>query len=271
MLRLSTLSLLVLAAGCNKDETRYPPPPPCSGPMCSPAAAAGAGSGGASSSSGTAGGGGGTSASVSGSVYALDEQTFTNSSLFTGQATIVGFDAMGGEVTAPYGATSGTIFTLTGLRPGVVPMFVRDETMGGSGILSTWSLQEVPSASPLQLPAIDHAVLDQIATSLPVPTIIAEGTAQIILKFRRAGAPLQGVTLDPNTPIGGATVAYDAGTGYVDTGGTGSRGTIVILNLQATVGGGIEHFTVFDDTMTPFTLGDVHDGADAASIAGFDL
>jgi hypothetical protein len=227
-------------------------------------------------SDGGAGGGGGQSGvpgSVSGAVAVLTTASFDQSTAYSGKATISGPSAGGGVATVPY-ENPATGFVLDNLVGGSQFLFVHDETNGGTGIYSTFSLQKVPSAKAA-LPVIDRTVLDGIASSLPTAAFIQPGLSHIILEFARDDLPLAGVQL--TQALGGASlVAYDQGLGIYSNQAsqTGTAGVLVILNVTppAATGGvnGTLTIRVADAQGTPFAL-EVPAAADAATLAGFTL
>lgn len=271
-------SILLLAlgtAGCVDDRND-----PHAGPACTTPSGCGTishptttgGEGGSGSGSGGAGVGGG-SADVTGTVKLLADPAFlqTQVASYEGKATIVAEPAaMGQPVTAPYGEGEIT-FTLEGVPSGAAWMTVRDETDGATGVLSTMTLQTVPSATPIVLPVLERLTLENVAATLVGQPPIEDGKAHIAVALQRDGAPLEGVSVDGGSVFGGI-VAYDEGTpgDYSnDVLATGAAGTILILDAEPPVGGKLV-LNVVDDLGNVYPL-DLRAAADTMVIAGFEL
>lgn len=266
------LSLAVAACQSSASDGHGPPSACKTGDRCGPVL------GGTTpvDSDGGAGGAGGESGapgSVSGAVVVLTSAELDQSAAFSGKATISGPRAGGGVASVPYeSATTG--FVLDNLVGGSQFLLVHDETNGGTGIYSTFSLQKVPSAKAV-LPVIDRTVLDGIASSLPAATSVEPGLAHLILEFARDDLPLAGVQL--TQAVGGAAlVAYDQGLGVYSNQAsqTGTAGVLLILNVAppAATGGvsGTVTIRVADPQGTPFAL-EVPAAADSVTLAGFAL
>lgn len=233
--------------GCalqKESSGTYPPPPPCMGMFCgSPAggAVSATGSGGAGGSGVTTGAGAGMAIDVTGQVNLIVSPDFADTgALYLGYASIQGRAPGGQLITAMYGNPNGNggaggaanaSFTLDGVASGEAWLEVVDETNGGAGILSTYSVADLSAQSPLTLPVIDLDNLENIASSLPSVVTVGTGASQLILRVENSlGAAYAGVSVSTN-PVGG-TVVYDTGDGVYDDMETmtGGGGTIIIFN-----------------------------------------
>lgn len=218
-----------VGVGCVDPREPFKPGPVlCSGAPCGPTVGSGSGSG---SSGGTDAGttedGGDSGLVVTGSVVVTNSAMFDSFSVYTGETTVFAPAAGGGEVSAPCGGVAGSTFTLKNAAGGQSWLFVRDDTQGGTGIFSTYSNQTVSNA-PLPVPVVDMLTLSTIAT--PVGTFVDMTKAQVILRVRRKGAPIEGVSLkDPGDGI----VVYDDGQGSYSAGvtATGTGGVILLFNV----------------------------------------
>jgi hypothetical protein len=154
-------------------------------------------------------------------------ETFQNFTPYAGEAEISAPSIGGAPSLAPYGGASGTTFSLDDIQSGLTWFLVRDVTAGGAGILSTRSSALLPAGSAISLPVIDRAMLQTVAMSLG--TFLDPEAAQVVLRVRRGGAPLSGISV---ANVGSGFVAYDEGAGvYSDAAlGTGAAGVILLLN-----------------------------------------
>jgi hypothetical protein len=265
---LALLASLAAFAACNQDDDHFPPAGECQ-VKCSEAVVGAGVTVAASTGSGGGGGAGGTgpAGTVTGVVGLYDNETFSEVMLYSGAATIIGFDGEQNQISAPYDGANGGSFTLTGL--GEDPWMLVENTTGGvSDLFNTWS--ERPSTSDIQLAAVDFTVLEGIVESIPSPTEIIDGDAQVVIKIERAGVPLSGVTVQ--TALGAGTILYDAGGGgYTDVGATGVDGTILILNVLAGDDPTYLEVDVLDADMMPFALTNILITANAATVAGFSI
>lgn len=215
------------AAGCVDEHPQLKPgPSACNGKNCT----TGAGVGFTSSSGvgGSSADGGSQAASLDGTVVVTSNETFDAFAPYAGEATIHAPLVKGGEVVAPYGGLSGTQFSLEGLPSGLVWVLVKDESLGGTGVVSTYSSVLLPSASALSLPIVDSSILSSIA--MTVGTFVDPDRAQVVLRVRRGGKALSGVSL---TSVGDGFVAYDQGPGLYSAGAsaTATGGVIVLFNV----------------------------------------
>lgn len=265
------LSLVFAAAACSSADTDLDPRPPCTGEGCVNPSGGGTNTGG--SGSGGAGGQGGQggelSSDVTGNVGVLNDPSFTLIGPYAGAATIFATSSSGQLLEAPYGDMI-TSFTLPSVMSGTPWLFVRDETVGGTGILSTHSAVQVPRLGSVTLPVVDRNVLQSIASTLPAPLIIDASRAQLIIKITRGGLPLSGVTL--TTPLPGAEITYDTGVGLYSnqTKQTDQAGVILALNVIAPDVAEIRTFTLTDAAQIGFVV-ELPIQAGAATVAGFAL
>lgn len=268
--RALALSLALAACQSSSSDEGHGPPSSCkTGDRCG-SVLGGTTPAGSDGGAGGAGGQSGAPGSVSGVVAVLTSAAFDQSAAFSGKVTISGPSAGGGVASVPY-ESAATGFVLDGLVGGAQFLLVHDETNGGTGIFSTFSLQEVPSAKAL-LPVIDRTVLDAIGSSLPAATSLQPGLAHLILEFARDDLPLAGVQL--TQAVGGAAlVAYDQGLGVYSNqaSATGTAGVLLILNATPPGGAsGTVTIHVADPDGNPFAL-EVPAAADSATLAGFTL
>jgi hypothetical protein len=237
--------------GCS-SVSDYQAPPPCKGNHCGAGAVGG---GVVPPDGGGTGGAGGSIAGasdVAGTVHRISTSTFDDvGTVLTGAATVFALPGTA-MISAPYGGSATTTFTLPSVPAGLTWFLVRDETNGGSGVLSTFSQATVPSLSALPLPALDLGVLQNIASSLPMLSGAGVSTqaSQIILLLTHGNGPYKGVSVSGGSV--GATVVYDLGPGnFTDTGtATGSGGMIILFNSGIS---GPATIALTDNTTTPAT------------------
>ncbi|MDC3957760.1 hypothetical protein [Polyangium jinanense] len=267
LLRVSMFgSLVSVAAACGSAETDLDPRSPCTGPGCVNPSGGSTASGGG----GGQGGEGGTlSNDVTGNVGVLNEPSFAQIGPYAGAATIFATSSTGMLLEAPYGDMV-TSFSLPSVISGTPWIFVRDETLGATGILSTHSAVRVPSSGPVTLPVVDRNVLSSIAATLPAPIVIQTSRAHLIIKVSRNGQPLSGVTL--TTPLPGAEIAYDTGVGLYSnqTNLTGAAGVILAFDVDAPATAEQRTFTLTDAAQQGFMI-QLPIQASAATVAAFTL
>jgi hypothetical protein len=183
-------------------------------------------------------------------VVELGEPTFTTTNNYSGAATISADKYGGGVSTAAYGGTNGTIVTLYDVATGSSWFFVHDDTNGQAGVMSTYSITDLPVNGTLPLPVVSRPVLTAVLSKLPVPAVLDDAAGQIILRFLRNGLPLAGVQLA--TPITKGVVAFDSGPGLytTDTQITSTGGTVLVLNKAITGGGGQLALTIVDTSVS---------------------
>ncbi|MRG90543.1 hypothetical protein [Polyangium spumosum] len=261
------LSLVFAAAACSSADTDLDPRPPCTGEGCVNPSGGGTNTGGGGGAGGQGGQGGELSSDVTGNVGVLNEASFTVIGPYAGAATIFATSSSGQLLEAPYSDTI-TSFTLPSVVSGTPWIFVRDETVGGTGILSTHSAVQVPRLGSVTLPVVDRNVLQSIASTLPAPLVIDSSRAQLIIKITRGGLPLSGVTL--TTPLPGAEIVYDTGVGLYSNQitQTGPAGVILALNVVAPDVAEIRTFTLTDAAQIGFVV-ELPIQAGAATVAGF--
>ncbi|MDI1433833.1 hypothetical protein [Polyangium sorediatum] len=260
-------SLVCIAAACGSAETDLGPRPPCTGPGCvNPSGGINPSGGG-----GGQGGEGGTlSNDVTGNVGVLNDPSFTQIGPYAGAATIFATSNTGTLLEAPYGDMV-TSFSLPSVISGTPWIFVRDETLGATGIFSTHSSVRVPSSGPVTLPVVDRNMLASIAGTLPAPIVINTTTrAHLIIKVSRNNQPLSGVTLTTQLP--GAEVVYDTGVGIYSnsTNLTGPAGVILVFDVDAPQTAEQRTFTLTDANQQGFMI-QLPIQAGAATVAGFTL
>ncbi|MDI3286335.1 hypothetical protein [Polyangium sp. 15x6] len=259
-------SLVFVAAACGSAETDLDPRPPCTGPGCVNPSGGSTASGGGG---GQGGEGGALSSDVTGNVGVLNEPSFAQIGPYAGAATIFATSSTGMPLEAPYGDMV-TSFSLPSVISGTPWIFVRDETIGATGILSTHSAVRVPSSGPVTLPVVDRNVLSSIASTLPAPLVIDTTRAHLIIKVSRNGQPLSGVTL--TTPLPGAEIAYDTGVGLYSnqTNLTGTAGVILAFDVDAPQTAEQRTFTLTDAAQQGFMI-QLPIQAGAATVAAFTL
>jgi hypothetical protein len=224
--------LACAAAGCGSNLETYGPPTNCPpGTNCIVVSGGGSGAGAGGADGGTDGGG--TSTEVTGTVIKLISETFNDAApvTYAGVATIVA-PGPAGTVTAMYGGTGGTMFDLLGVDTGQVWFEVQDGTSGGSGILSTLSVVNLPAIGGVTLPVIDQGTLTTIASSLPsIATAgVSMQASQVILIIEHSNLPYKGIAVSGGAA--GAALAYDTGgSAYSDTAtATGTAGVAILFN-----------------------------------------
>lgn len=265
-----------LAGGaCSSADRNFPPPPPCEGPHCTvnPAGGSVPGPDGGPDGGGTGGSDAGnpSAGTVTGTVHRITNDAFDDlGATFNASATILALPPGAAMISAPYGGAAGTSFSLPGVPSGRTWFLVRDETSGGAGVLSTFSLVQLPALTAIALPVVDLGVLQNIASSLPA--VSAKGVsplaAQIVLLLSHANGPYKGVALSGGAA--GAQIVYDLGPGaYTDAGSvTGAAGTIILFNAGL---GGLSTLTLTDLTsMTTYQVS-VQAAAGAATLVRADL
>lgn len=264
---------LVVAAvagiGCKKAEAGFGAPPPCpAGQKCQTGVVGGGSGGGGGSGAGGNGAGGGVSGSLTGDVGIMTTETFDQVTAFNGKITVIGNKSGGGQVKADY-MGSATGFDLEGLANGEQWIFAEDATMGGAGILATYSSQKVPGVA-VTLPVIDTQMMTKIISTLPIASTLNPSAAQIILILERNGKPFTGVSVQGSGP--GGVIAYDTGLGKYSnqTTATGSAGVVLILNTPAGVQGKVT-VTLVDPMSNTYPLGQIPVGAGAATLAAYTL
>ncbi|UQA56581.1 hypothetical protein [Polyangium aurulentum] len=258
-----------IAAACGPADTDVGPRPPCPADAGTCATTSGgAGSAGGGQGGGGSGGGGQLSDDVRGSVGVLNSPSFSTISPYAGAATIFAPSKSGAPMQAPYGETQS--FELADVMSGRTWFFVRDETVGATGILSTHSVLSVPTGSDVMLPVLDRNLLGSIAGMLPAPTTLQDGKAQLVLLFVRNGQPLSGVSV--STALPGAVMAYDEGIGLYSnqTTLTGPAGVALVLNVDAPVQAELRNLTLTDVNGLGYMI-QLPVQSNAATFAAFEL
>ncbi|MDI1444797.1 hypothetical protein [Polyangium sp. 6x1] len=262
-------SLVFVAAACGSSETDLDPRPPCTGTGCVNPSGGSSATGGGGGSGGQGGEGGTLSNDVTGNVGVLNEPSFSQIGPYAGASTIFATSSTGMPLEAPYGDMV-TSFSLPSVISGTPWIFVRDETIGATGILSTHSAVRVPSSGPVTLPVVDRNVLSSIAGTLPAPLVIDTARAHLIIKLSRNGQPLSGVTL--TTPLPGAEIVYDTGVGLYSnqTNLTGTAGVILVFDVDAPQTAEQRTLTLTDAAQQGFTI-QLPIQAGAATVGAFVL
>lgn len=262
-------SLVLVAAACGSSETDLGPRPPCTGEGCVTQSGGAGGTGGGGGGGGQGGEGGTLSNDITGNVGVLNEPGFAQISPYGGAATIFATSSTGMPIDAPYGDMV-TSFSLPSVMSGTQWIYVRDETVGASGILSTHSAIRVPSSGPVTLPVVDRLVLTSIAMTLPAQLTVDTTRAHLIIKVSRNGQPLSGVTFTTSLP--GAELVYDTGVGLYSnqTTQTGPAGVILAFNVDAPQNAEQRTFTLTDTSGQGFMI-QLPIQAGAATVAGFTL
>jgi hypothetical protein len=266
----SVLALSVAATtSCDTGESTNPRPhcPPDAGTICGgPTGPGGAGSG--SSGSGGQGGSAATN-DITGKVAVIIDAAFTQVSPYIGAATITTTATSGAPLDAPYGEMT-TSFTFPSVKTGATWFFVKDDTVGATGIFSTHSVVNVPANGPITLPVIDRNVIATIAASLPVPVVIDGTRGVFVIKVMRNGQPLSGVSL--TSPPAGATMAYDVGAGAYSnqTLQTGPAGVILAINVDGPAAAQLMDLTLTDVAQQTYFV-QIKTQAASATFAGFEL
>ncbi len=234
-----------------------------------PSGGGSAGNGGGGGTGGQGGQGGTLTSDVTGNVGVLNEPSFAQIGPYLGAATLFATSNTGMLLEAPYGDAVST-FSLPSVMSGTQWIFVRDETVGGTGILSTHSAVRVPVSGPVTLPVVDRNVLASIAATLPAPIVIDTARAHLLIKVTRNGQPLSGIKL--TTPLPGAEIVYDTGVGLYSnqTTLTGPAGVILVFDVDAPQMAELRGFTLTDAGGQGFTV-ELPIQAGAATVAGFAL
>jgi hypothetical protein len=273
--RPATLAALIAAGiGCATPEERLPAPPP--GPGCSKASECGyAGGVPAAGGGGPAGGGSGDAgvssvADITGEVGVAITAELDQVERFGGVARVSAPGPKGAIIEALYDPGASGIFTLTGVLTGDQWLFVQDDTAGGAGIFSTFSLHRIPSPVPLFVTALDRTVIETIAQLDPSAPLIDPARAQILLALTHAGQPAAGVSV--RSGGAGALVVYDQGAGIYSSlaEATGSAGVIGLINASTPSGGGTLSIRLADATGELFEVA-LPAAPGAATIAPFEL
>lgn len=225
--------------------------------------------GGGSSSGG--GGAGGSSATndITGKVGVLNDVAFSQVSSFIGASTISTISSTGAALEAPYGDMT-TSFTLLDVMKGPTWFLVQDQTLGATGIFSTFSVVNVPANGPVTLPVVDRGVIASIAAMLPTPVVIDGTRGVVVIKVTKNLQPLAGVSL--TTALPGATLTYDTGIGLYSNQvlQTGPAGVILALNVDGPGNAQLMDLTLTDVMkQSYFVQIKVQEGA--ATFAGFEL
>jgi hypothetical protein len=230
---------LACAAGCSSSESPHPPAAgECTTNDCA---------GGGSQSGGGGGAGGGTDAGLDasgdvdvgdggvelhGTVAVTSDSTFVSTTPYPAVAEV---RAVVGAATLSTDTDMGA-FTLAGVAPGVTWFGVSDRA-GGSSIFPTLQIAQVDPASTIKLVGVDAQLFRQaydVVNTVGPQLGTQPGLGHAILFFRRASAPLPGVTL---SGAGGAQlVAYDAGVTYgTSPARTQAAGTAILFGVPAPV------------------------------------
>jgi len=257
------------AAACGPADTDVGPKPPCPADAgtCT-TTSGGSGSAGGGQGGNGSGGGGQQSNDVRGSVGVLNSPSFSTFSPYAGAATIFATSTSGTLAQSPYGDTQS--FELADVMSGRTWFFVRDETVGATGILSTHSVLQVPTGGEVMLPVLERSVLSSIAAMLPASTTLQDGKAHLVLLFVRNGQPLSGVSVA--TALPGAVMAYDEGIGLYSnqTTLTGPAGVALVLNLDAPVQAELRNLTLTDVNGQGYMI-QLPVQSNAATFAAFEL
>lgn len=262
---LAALISLSTSACVQEKDTDWKPPGSCSNdaPCTNPVSGGGSTSGGAD-------GGPAVGVQVTGDVGLLSTLTFNNPTGYDGAATVFATASDGTTVSAPFGGSSASTFTLDDVRVGPQWFFVRDDTSGATDVYSTYTPITVPEQpGPLLLYVVDRPTLQAIAFQQPGSPQLSPNQAQVILFLERDDMPAQGVALAGDA--GGAIVLYDEGTGEYSQSATvtGASGRMVLLNVPVPADGVL---SLNFDTGTPPLIGvDLAVEADAATIARVTL
>lgn len=157
---------------------------------------------------------------------------------FGGAARVRGPGPNGATIEALYGPGAGGTFTLKGVLTGDQWLFVQDDTAGGAGIFSTFSLHRLPSPTPLLVTVLDRAVIETIAQADPSSPEVDPTRAQILLALTHDGQPAKGVSIRAGGV--GALVVFDQGAGIYSSQAkaTGAAGVIGLINAATSSGGG---------------------------------
>ncbi len=274
MLRATLFALLAtssLALGCHHAESPgYGPVPPCpAGEQCKPGGVVGGGTSGSSSATSSASSSAGaTTGTLSGQVGVLSGGEFDSAVALQGKADVIVDLGAGMHATASY-TDAATGFSLDALPTGLHWVFAQDGTNGAAHVLSTFSLEAVPSAN-VMVPLVDLDMLTTVTASMPVPVLLAPGAAHVIVHLERNGSPLAGVAVSSTLPK--ATIAYDVGSGAYSTVATqtGNAGIVLLLNVPTSGSSSIE-VDFLDGQSKSFSSGLLPIAKDAATVAGLTL
>lgn len=206
---------------------------------------------------------------MAGNVGVLIDSGFSQAAPFNGATTIHTTSTAGAAIEAPYGDMI-TFFTLADVMTGPTWFFVEDQSLGATGIYSTYSVVNVPASGSVTLPVVDRNLINSIAGMLPSPIVIDSTRGVLILKVIRNGQPLAGVSL--TTIPAGATLAYDTGVGLYSNQvqGTGPAGVIVAFNVLGPSDPELQKLQLQDINQQTFFV-DVQLQEGAATFAGFAL
>ncbi len=168
----------------------------------------------------------GTTKDLSGDVGLVTDDTFTQAIPFTETATVFG-EGSGARVSGSY---DGIDFTLADVLVGSsVSMAVRpaDTTLA----FDTISDADTTPAS-VTLPVVQRSVIEDIFLSLPTPTQVASGAAQIVVRvIGTDGVPIPGVGIGASSA---ELVAYSTLGSWSDTEtATDVSGLAVVGNIVA--------------------------------------
>jgi hypothetical protein len=228
--------------GCATPDERLPASPPV--PMCTLLENCGhVGRAPVDNGAGPSGEGSGSAGDpkltdVTGEVAVALTAELDQLSPFGGVARVQGPGPKGAIIEALYGPGTSGAFTLNGVLAGDQWLFVQDDTAGGAGVFSTFSLQPLSSPAKLVVPALDRAVIETIAQDDPSSPLIDPARAQILLALTQDSAPASGVSITSGAAT--ALVIYDEGAGIYSSQAeaTGSAGVILLINAAAPSGGG---------------------------------
>jgi hypothetical protein len=228
------LCACALTAGCQKQDDHPPYAAACEA-NCGPPTVISIGSG--SSNPGTtpttdAGFAAGT---LTGSVLALADDTFSRSAAFTQGATVSADGSSGTAVSANWDGANP--YTLTGVAVEATNWISVAPAIAQGDALPTFQAVQTNATDTADLVVVDTAVINSVlnaVSSTPAPAL-----GQVVLFFRNAGtgAALSGIQA---TMTASEAPAYAAATGWVipdDTTLTTTSGLVVFGNVEVPTGG----------------------------------
>lgn len=224
------LLLIAGAGGCSGEPDRPPIRPACSADDCLPAPGSGVpGAGGAPGGGGGSGGGvEGEEVTVTGAILQYTEDQFLQPTTFTGPGELEAFETSGARFAGTF--ADGT-FTLPEVPAGA-SLWLLARPSSAALHFPTWTFIEARDDIQVTAPLLQRAVVEEIMSTLTVPGVPLQGTAQVVLRVLNANqTPVEGVTVA--APAAQLIIYGAQGTWSETEVSTDTTGLVVLGNVAA--------------------------------------
>ena len=231
----AVLLLIAGAGACSEEPERPPIRPACTADDCTPLPGSGVpgsgvpGSGSGGSPSGAGGGGGdGEVVTVTGAILQYSEDQFLQPTSFTGPGELEVFETSGARSVGTF--TDGS-FTLPEVPAGA-PLWLLARPASDALHFPTWTFLEARDDIQVTVPLVQRSVVEEIMSTLTVPGVPLQGTAQVVLRVLDANQiPVEGVTVA--APAAQLVVYGASGTWSETEVSTDSTGLVLLGNVAA--------------------------------------